>query len=114
MAPGRRCALEHGANILHACSDGTELHKRCVGMLCYEACECGLAGAGRTPENQRGNAVALDQNTERLPVTEEVVLPDKLVQRAGTNALCQRNILLCTRGVCVSREQIHQRVGDVL
>ena len=50
----------------------------------------GLAGARRSPEDDRAGIVALNRNAQRLARPDQVILPDKLIQRARTHAIRQR------------------------
>ena len=49
-----------------------------------------LAGAGRSPEDDRLQQVALDRFAQRLAGREDVVLADDLVERARAHALGER------------------------
>ena len=52
--------------------------------------ECGLADAGRSPEDERAEIVALDLDAERLAGGDEVLLADELVEGARTHAVGER------------------------
>ena len=67
-----------------------------------------LADTGRPPEDERAGIVALDLHAQRLARSEDVLLPNKLVERARTHAIGQRPRLV--DGIVVLRgvlEQIH-------
>ena len=68
-----------------------EVHERGIRPLCDDARECRLAGAGRTPEDDRSDRIRLDQFTQCLPGPEQVLLSDVVVQRAGPHACSERS-----------------------
>ena len=47
-----------------------------------QAREAGLAGAGRTPQQERGEMPAGNASSERTALTDQVLLPDELVEVA--------------------------------
>ena len=49
-----------------------------------------LAGAGRSPQDQRGRGAALDQLAQRRARAEQVLLPDDLVEGARAHAYGER------------------------
>ena len=56
-------------------------------------------GAGRTPENHRRDAIALDRATQRAAFTDDLALTDELFERARTHARCERRIRLAEERV---------------
>ena len=50
----------------------------------------GLAGAGRPPEDERADIVALDLRAQRLARTDQVLLADEFIERPRTHAVGQR------------------------
>jgi hypothetical protein len=55
----------------------------------------GLAGARRTPEDDRLEQVALDGFAQRLAWREDLLLPDDLVECARTHAFRERRTGRC-------------------
>src|SRR5262245_1355377 len=49
-----------------------------------------LAGAGRTPEDQRVEHAALDHLAQDAAWAEQMLLTDELVERRRTHPLCER------------------------
>ena len=74
--------------------------------------QSGLAHSGRPPEDQRASIVALDLNAQRLARPENVVLPDELVQCAGTHAVGQRAGLVA--GFVTARDVLEEAHGSLL
>ena len=64
--------------------------KCACGRLGDQARERGLAGAGRAPEDDRLQQVALDGLAQRLPGRQQILLADELVERARPHALGER------------------------
>jgi hypothetical protein len=56
--------------------------------------ERGLAGAGRPPENQRADVVALDLSAKRFAGANQVLLTDIFVERARTHAIGKGTTLI--------------------
>jgi hypothetical protein len=67
--------------------------------------ERGLARAGWTPEDRRGQPIELDQAAQWTSRTDELVLTDDFVERARPQAGCQRCVLSQPIGGC-GREQV--------
>ena len=69
-----------------------------------------LAGARRSPEDDRLQAIALDRFAQRLAGREQLLLADELVERARTHALGERRQVDRSAGLAgrVVGEQIHQ------
>ena len=70
------------------------------GLLADDRGDGRLAGAGRSPEQQRHRLVALDQLAQRRPGGPQLLLPDELVERARPHPHGQRR-----RGVRVGAER---------
>ncbi len=49
-----------------------------------------FAGAGRPPEDERADIVALDLGAQRLAGTNQMLLPDVFVEGARTHAIGKR------------------------
>src|SRR5687767_12860953 len=80
-------------DLTHACytlGHRTELHECGAGTFCNDAGECGLAGTGRSPEDDAADLVFLDQLTQRLAGSEQVILADIVVERARAHARGKR------------------------
>ena len=65
----------------------------------------GLADARRSPENDRGQLVALDLAAQRLAGAEDVLLADEIFQALGPHALGQRTLAVvgADRGIGLGR-----------
>ena len=59
-----------------------------------DACQRGLAGAGRAVEDQAAQLIGLDRTPQQTPRPDDVLLAHKLVQRARTHARSQRRFVL--------------------
>src|SRR2546430_6817980 len=64
----------------------TTLFRSAVGVVCDEARQRGLPGAGRAPEDARPHVAAADQLAERLPGPEQVLLAEELLEALGAHA----------------------------
>ena len=69
------------------CGEGREVG---VAALGDEARQRRLAAARRSPEDQRGDVVGVDRTPQRALRSDEVLLPDELVEGARTHARCER------------------------
>ena len=56
-----------------------------------DACQRGLAGAGRAPQDDGLQEIALDGLAQRLPGRKELFLADELVEGPGPHPLGQRS-----------------------
>ena len=54
--------------------------------------QCRLPRPGWTPQDRRGKVATVDQLGERLPLTEEVVMPDELLEVARAHPRRERSI----------------------
>ena len=52
--------------------------------------ERGLAGARRAPEDHRGRVVTLDLHAQRFAGADQMLLPDKFIERARAHAVGER------------------------
>ena len=82
------------ANILDARAHRRQRLERLGGDAGDEPGDRGLARAGRSPQHDRRQAVALDEDPQRTPRPEQVLLPDDLVQRARPQPCRQRRALV--------------------
>src|SRR5688572_364354 len=57
-----------------------------------DARQRGLPRAGRTPEDHRRDAVALDGVAKKAALAEDLLQPDDVIERGGAEALRQRSI----------------------
>ena len=69
------------AHVLDARAHRAERLERLLADARDEAGDRGLAGAGRTPDDDRREPVGLDEHPQRLPRPEQVLLADDLVER---------------------------------
>ena len=74
--------LDDLANVLDAGVDRTHLLEDPLGAAGDGQRQSGLAGARWAPEDRTRQAVLLDQTTQRLARTNQVLLPDDIVERA--------------------------------
>ena len=102
-------ALGDLAHVLHARGDGRQRLERLAGGAGDEAGDGGLAGAGRAPEDHRREPVGLDQDPQRLPGPEQVLLADDLVERAGPQAGRERRPPLESLGDRSAEEVVGHR-----
>src|SRR5215468_7443777 len=82
--------LHHLAYLLDARSDRAErdeLRRRAVGD---DSGERGLTGAGRPPEDQRGQTVFINQAPQYPSLGEQMILPDEFIERARAHPLGER------------------------
>ena len=77
-------------DLLDAGEHGAERHEVRLRDVGDHARERRLAGAWRSPEDDRLQQVALDRLAQRLAWREDVVLPDDLVERARAHAFGER------------------------
>src|SRR5690606_23163349 len=102
--------LEGGAQILHAGEDGGELFEVEIGALCEEARDGGLAGAGRAPEDQAGEAALRQHAADGAFGAEEMILADDVFERFRAQAIGQRTRRVVVKA-CGLEEIAHG--GDV-
>ncbi len=82
----------HLLDLLDAGEYGGELDEAGLSDLCDDLGQRGFADAGRSPEDHRGCIVPLNLQAKRLAGTEEMLLANKLIQRARAHALGQRSL----------------------
>jgi hypothetical protein len=80
----------HLFDLLDAGEHGAERHEARLRELGDHPGQRRLAGAGRTPEDDRLQHVALDGEAQRRAGRQDVFLADDVVERAGTHALGER------------------------
>ena len=83
-------AFDRFADVLDARHDGGKLHELRVRLARDEARECGLAGARRTPEDQRVQLPLFERTAQRFAGPDDLVLPHELVERARAHAVGER------------------------
>ena len=71
-------ALHHLAGVGHAGGDGRQRDQLRADRLGQDRRQGGLAGAGRAPQDQRGQGAAIQQLLQRAARPDEVLLPDEL------------------------------------
>ena len=96
-------------DFLDAGEHGGELDKLRLGEARDDLRQRGLAGAGRPPEDERADIVALNLRAQRFARADQVLLADKFIERARTHAVGQRAGAVA--GVIAARdgwEQTHE------
>ncbi len=78
---------------------GAELNEFGASHAGDDFCQRSLAGARRSPEDERSDVVALDLRAQRFAGRNEVLLPDIFIERARTHAVGKR-ATLHRRGYC--------------
>ena len=58
----------------------------------HEPCQRRLADARRTPQNERGHVARIEKPSENAAGSDQMFLPDIVVQRAGPEPFRQRNV----------------------
>ena len=80
----------HLLDFLDAGEHGGELDELGLGHARDDLRQRGLAGAGRPPEDERADVVALDLGAQRLARADQVLLADVFIERARTHAVGER------------------------
>ena len=89
-SPSRSCArADRFAHVLHAARDGRQALGRVARGVREDPRQRRLAGAGRTPEDHRGELAGLDESSQRAVRADEV-RPGRRVRRACAVAGAQR------------------------
>ena len=92
------------------CRYGNEAHSDCIGEKPGDA---GLAGAGRSPQDHRGELAGDDHSPDGAIRAGQMLLADDLVEAARPQPVGKRRPLLCglgrRRGGCVLCEQVGHR-----
>jgi hypothetical protein len=83
-------ALDDLAHVLHTGVDGGHLLERSLRGAGGGERERRLAGSRRSPEDRTGQPILLDEDPERPSRTDEVILPDDLVDRARAQTRGER------------------------
>ena len=87
------------AHFLDAGRHGVQRPKATLRLLRDDVRQRGLAGAGRAVEDQRAEPIGLQHAPQQLAFAEEMLLPDKLLERARPHPRRQRLRLLPIRFV---------------
>ena len=80
----------HLADFLDAREDGAERYELRLRHVRDDARQRRLAGARRTPEDDRLQQIALDRFAQRFARREQLLLSDELLERARAHAFRQR------------------------
>ena len=72
--------------------DGGERNEMHVGSVRHQPCNRGLSASGRTPENETGNAFRLQHLADRAVGSEQMILPDDVVDRFRTETVGKRPV----------------------
>ncbi len=87
VLPGALRVRHDLLDFLDAGEHGGELNELGLGHVGDDLRQRSLAGAGRSPENEGSDVVALNLRPQRLARTDQVLLADKFIQRARTHAV---------------------------
>ncbi len=94
---GPRAVLPRALRVSHHLLDffnsrqhGGKFDKLRLGQVRDNLCQGGFARARRSPENQRSRVVAVHLRAQRLARTDQMLLPDILVERSRAHAVRQR------------------------
>src|SRR5581483_816349 len=71
-------------------------------------CESSFTCAGWSPEDQRASVITLNLSTKRLARTNQLFLPNKRIERAGTHAVSKRTGAIARVGPRNSLEKAHK------
>ena len=74
------------ADVLHARGDRRQGLERLLGGARHQTGDGGLAGAGRTPQHHRREAIGLDEHPQRTARPEQLLLADDFVERPRPQA----------------------------
>ena len=80
----------HLLDLLDPGQDGGELDEFGLGDFGDDLGQSGFADAGRPPEDDRTDVVALDLHAQRLARRKDVLLPDELIEGARPHAVGKR------------------------
>src|SRR5688572_33049695 len=83
-------ALDGLTDVLDSGHHGGKLHELCVRLARDEAREGGLAGTRRPPEDQRVQLPLFERTAQWFAGPDDLVLADKLVERARAHAVGKR------------------------
>src|ERR1700751_2462304 len=78
------CRIEHFFQISDPGEDRRDLLKIKIGRAGKQARDGGLAGSGRTPEDQRAKRARLEHAGKRAVRTQQMILADDIGQSVGT------------------------------
>ena len=108
--PSQALGVGHDlADFLDAGQHGAERHEASLRRVRDDAGERRLAGAGRAPENDRLQEIALDGFAQRLAGREQLLLADELVERARAHPLGQRRRRPFPARLVVFEQRAHRR-----
>ena len=96
-------------DFLDAGEHGGELDELGLGHAGDDLRQRGFAGAGRSPEDERTDVVALDLRAQRLAGADQVLLSDEFVERARTHAVGERAGAVA--GVVAARDGLEEAHG---
>ena len=80
----------HGFDLLYSAEHRAKRDEIAVRQARNDARQRGLADAGRSPEDDGAELVALDLDAQRLARAEDVLLADELIERRRTHPFGQR------------------------
>ena len=100
-------------DFLDAGQHGGELDELGLGHARDDLRQRGLACARRSPEDERADIVALNLGAQRLAGRDQMLLADKLVQRARAHAIGQRPgaIARAIAALNVDLEEAHKNIS---
>ena len=91
-APQPLGVRQNHLHVLDAAQDAAEGYELALRGRGDDARQGGLAGSGRSPQDDRSERVRLDLAPKGLARAQESLLSDELVERAGPHALGQRSL----------------------
>ena len=103
----------HVLDLLDAGEHGAERHEPRLRRVGDDARERRLAGARRSPEDDRLQQVALDGLAQRPARREQILLADELVERARPHPLGERRVCRGRRRRIVREQAVHGRWARV-
>ena len=105
---------QHLADVLDAGVDRGQWLERGVGLGGYESGKGRLAGPRRSPQNHRQRAAGADHYTEGGAWSQEMLLPNDLVEFGGSHPGRKRFHRPTPLGPLGGKEIVHQTRGTVL
>ena len=91
-APRLRRTFHDLLHFLDAREHRRDLHERHARGTRDQACERGLAGAGRAPQDDAREMPPLAHQHERAALLQEMLLPDQLLERPRPHAVGERRV----------------------
>ena len=100
------CLCDNLFHIFFACHSRIDLHKLRAGRIRDHPRKSRFARSGRSVKNDGGKLVRLNRTVQKLVLSDNVLLPDYLIQRPGPQPCRQRRFLFLI-GLSHIIEKIH-------